>query len=58
MIEVEKKEVDELKIYSFDLTPTELDENDQLIVAGHPEIDGVQQHLQVLSDRCKKILGR
>ena len=58
MIEVEKKEVDELKISPFDLTPTKLDEDDQLIVAGHPVIDGVQQHLQLSFHRCKKTLGR
>ena len=58
MIEVQKNEVDELKISPFDLTPTNLEENDLLMVAGHPEIDGVQQPLLLSFHRCKKILGR
>ena len=44
-------------IIPFDLAPTELHENDQLIVAGHPVIDGVQQDLQESHHHCKKIEG-
>ena len=58
MIEVKKEKLDELRIFPFDLTPTELNENDQLIVAGHPVIDGVQQKLQLSFHRCKKKLGK
>ena len=58
MIEVKKEKLDELKISFFDLTFTELHENDQLIVAGHPlSHDGVQQPLQISQHRCIKILG-
>ena len=58
MIEVEKTKLDELEITPFDLTPTDLRENDQLIVAGHPVIDGVQKPLQESQHRCKHIEGK
>lgn len=58
MIEVKKEKLNELKIFFFDLTPTELYENDQLTVAGHPvSDDGVQYPLQISHHQCKKILG-
>ena len=56
-IEVEKDKLDS-KISLFDLTPTELDEDDPLIVAGHPFIGGVQKPLQITWHKCMKILGR
>ena len=54
-----KEKFDELNlnIFPFDLTATELHENDQLIVAGHPVIDGVQKPLQESHHHCKKIEG-
>ena len=58
MFEVEKTKLDELKITPFDLTPTELHEHDQLIVAGHPVIDGVQKPLQESQHRCKHFEGK
>ena len=73
MIEVRKEILKTRKISIFDLAPTKLDENDQLIVAGHPvtveheehavgEITGmkerkVQKPLQVSHHRCKRIEG-
>ena len=58
MIEVKKEKLDELKIFPFDLTPTELDEDDQLIIAGHPVIDGEQKPLQISRHRCKHFEGK
>ena len=73
MIEVKKEKLDELKISTFDLAPTTLDENDQLIIAGHPVVveheeqtvggstvmveHKVQKPLQVSHHRCKRIEG-
>ena len=57
IVEVKKGKLDELNISPFDLTFTELSENDQLIVAGYPVINGVQQHLQESHHHCKKIEG-
>ena len=58
MIQVNQDILKKLSISPFDLTPTELNENDQLTVAGHPVIDGVQQQLQLSFHRCKKKLGK
>ena len=46
-------------IFPFDLVATDhkLHENDELFVAGHPVIDGVQQDLQESHHQCKKIEG-
>ena len=57
MVEVDKEKLRELNITPFDLTPTKLEEMDQLMVAGHPIIDNKQQPLQWSSDQCKKLLG-
>lgn len=57
MVEVKKEVLDEFKIHPFSLTPTKLDENDQLIVAQHPVKAGEQQPRQLSFQRCKKILG-
>ena len=73
MIEVKKEILETLKISIFDLAPTKLDENDELIVAEHPvvvehekhtvgESTGmkeckVQKPLQVSHHRCKSIQG-
>jgi len=46
-----------MKIFPFDLTPTQLDKDDQLIVAHHPFIDGKQQPRKLSFQRCKKLLG-
>jgi len=57
MLEVKKEVLDELKICPFNLTPTQVDENDQLIVAQHPVKGGEQQPRQLSFQRCKKIIG-
>ena len=61
MIEVKKEILDDLKITPFDLTSTNstnLDENDQVIIAGHPVIDGVQKPLQLSRHRCMHFEGK
>ena len=73
MIEVKTEKLDELKISTFDLTPTTLKEMDQLIIAGHPVVvereeqtvgdstvmveHKVQKPLQVSHHRCIRIEG-
>ena len=54
---MEKEELDELNVSPFELAPTGLDEDDPLLTAGHPVIDGVQQPLKLSKHRCEKILG-
>ena len=73
MIEVKKEKLDELKISTFDLAPTTLDEKDPLIIAGHPVVvereektvggstviveHEVQKPLQISRHQCKRIEG-
>ena len=52
-----KEKLDELEITPFDLTRTEVGENDSLTIAGHPLQDNEQQPLQLSYDTCKNILG-
>ena len=57
MIPVIKEKLVKLKITPFDLTVTELKENDTLIVPGHPSIDNEQQDLKLSIHRCKNLVG-
>ena len=54
MIEVDKTKLTE--VHPFDLTPTELMEKDNLIVAGYPIEEG-KQDLETSIGQCIKILG-
>ena len=58
MIEVKKEILDDLKITPFDITPIKLDENDQVIIAGYPVIDGVHKPLQLSRHRCMHFEGK
>ena len=57
MIPVKKEKLVELKITPIDLTETKLNENDTLIIAGHPVINDEQQDLQLSIERSKNLVG-
>ena len=57
MIRVDETKIDEK--YSFDLTPTELNEMDQLYIVGFPFKDGKQPLISSLAaGPCRKIIGK
>ena len=56
MIGVKEDKMKELNVHPFDLTPTEVVEDDQLVIPQHPLTRDYKQQTP-LGISCKKILG-
>ena len=59
MIAVKEDKIKELNVHPFDLTPTVISEDDQLIIPQHPLTKDCKQAtpMEISLGPCKKILG-